>query len=79
MASIPPQIMQNPVQPFMLNYMAALKRVFETLEVLDVDELIMPLKPPGQQQGGGYEPSELLKQAGLTGGIRPQPAQQGDG
>uniref|UniRef100_A0A6H1ZIA4 Putative structural protein n=1 Tax=viral metagenome TaxID=1070528 RepID=A0A6H1ZIA4_9ZZZZ len=82
MASIPPQIMQNPVKPFFLNYEAAVRRVFETLEVLDVDEMVLPLRPPGQTQGqGGYEPSELLQQAGLTGGIKPVPAvvEQGGG
>ena len=70
LASIPPAIMQNPVKPFMLNYEAAVRRRLETLEVLDTDEFVISLKPPHQGQQGGYTPSELLTNAGLTGGIK---------
>jgi hypothetical protein len=54
--AVPPMIMQTSVEPFTVNWYEAIKTFYDSVDIQNVDRILIKLQPPqqmmGQQQGG---------------------------
>ena len=53
--AIPPMIMQTSIEPFTVNWYEAIKTFYDSVDIQNVDRILIKLQPPQQQMGMGQQ------------------------